>query len=67
MLGFEIGQRESGAPTAPHVSGAFGDLYGFKNLTHSMRIPNMCLALKLDNGKVVSSPIKELSGASHDA
>jgi len=27
---------------------------GFKNLTRSMRIPNMCLVLKLDNGKVVS-------------
>ena len=26
----------------------------FKDLTRAMRIPNMCLVLKLDNGKVVS-------------
>ena len=34
--------------------GACGAPNGFKNLTHFMRIPNMCLVLKLDNGKVVS-------------
>ena len=31
----------------------------FKNLTRAMRIPNMCLVLKLDNGKVVSFPLSE--------
>ena len=34
--------------------GAQGAPNGFKNLTRSMRIPNMCLVLKLDNEKVVS-------------
>ena len=36
------------------IWGAFGAPNGFKNVTRSMRIPNMCLLLKLDNGKVVS-------------
>ena len=35
-------------------SGAYGASNGFKNVTRSLRIPNMCLVLKLDNGKVVS-------------
>ena len=26
---------------------------GFKTLTSAMRVPNMCLVLKLDNGKVI--------------
>ena len=43
-----------GAPMVPQISGAFGTPNGFKNLTRSMRIPNMCLVLKSDNGKVVS-------------
>ena len=34
--------------------GAFGAPNGFQNVTRSMRIPNMCLVLKSDNGKVVS-------------
>ena len=34
--------------------GAQGAPNGFKNLTRSMMIPNMCLVLKLDNGKEVS-------------
>ena len=34
--------------------GALGAPNSFKNVTRSMRIPNMCLVLKLDNGKVVS-------------
>ena len=33
---------------------AFGAPNGLRNLTRAMRIPNMCLVLKLDNGKVVS-------------
>ena len=32
----------------------FGAPDGFKNLTRFMRNPNMCLVLKLDNGKMVS-------------
>ena len=39
---------------APSVPPLGGTPNGFKNLTRSMRIPNMCLVLKLDNGKVVS-------------
>ena len=35
-----------GAPSAPH---------SFKNFRRVMRVPNMCLVLKLDNGKVVST------------
>ena len=34
-----------GAPAAPH---------SFKNFRKVTRIPNMCLVLKLDNGKIVS-------------
>ena len=41
-------------PPAPQFSGASGAPNGFKNLTRAMMIPNMCLVLKLDNGKVVS-------------
>ena len=33
--------------------GAYG-AHSFKNVRRVMRIPNMCLVLKLDNGKVVS-------------
>ena len=44
---------EYGAPTAPHVSGAYG-AHSFKNFRRVIRIPNMYLALKLDNGKMVS-------------
>ena len=36
------------------IWGTFGAPNGFKNVTRPMRIPNMCLILKLDNGKVVS-------------
>ena len=36
------------------VQGAMQHPKWFKYLTRSMRIPNMCLVLKLDNGKVVS-------------
>ena len=36
------------------IWGTFGAPNGFKNLTRFMRIPNMCLVLKFDNGKVVS-------------
>ena len=43
-----------GVPSVPQISGACGAPNGFKNVTRSMRIPNMCLVLKLDNGKVVS-------------
>ena len=42
------------APSAPLSGGTCGAPNDFKNVTRSMRIPNMCLVLKLDNGKVVS-------------
>ena len=64
MLGFEIGQRESGAPTAPHVSGACG-AHGFKNFRRVIRILNMCLVLKLDNGIVVSIANKQTESWQH--
>ena len=44
---------QEGSPSAPFW-GTCGAPNGFKNLTRSMRIRNMCLVLKLDNGKVVS-------------
>ena len=51
-----------GISLAIRGSGAFGGgkknkigvPHSFKNLRRVMRIPNMCLVLKLDNGKVVS-------------
>ena len=48
-------------------SGAFGAPNGFKNLTRSMRIPNMCLVLKLDNGKVVSIANEQTESCQHPA
>ena len=42
---FGDGKKNSGACGAPN---------GFKKVTRSLRIPNMFLILKLDNGKVVS-------------
>ena len=41
------------APSAPVLGIAFG-AHSFKDVRRVMRIPNMCLVLKLDNGKVVS-------------
>jgi len=41
------------APSAPLLGGACG-AHSLKNFRRVMRIPNMCLVLKLDNGKVVS-------------
>ena len=38
-------KKKIGASTAPH---------SLKNFRRGMRIPNKCLVLKLDNGKVVS-------------
>ena len=40
--------------SAKKKMGARGATNGFKNFRRAMRIPNMCLVLKLDNGKVVS-------------
>ena len=40
-------------PSAPVLGVACG-AHNFKNVRRVMRIPNMCLVLKLDNGKVVS-------------
>ena len=36
------------------LGGAYGAQNGFKNFRWAIRIPNLCLVLKLDNGKVVS-------------
>ena len=41
------------APSVP-VLGVACDAHSFKNVRRVMRIPNMCLVLKLDNVKVVS-------------
>ena len=49
-----IKEKSIGAHRVPHIWGARGTPDGLKNLTRFMRIPNMCLVLKLDNGKVVS-------------
>ena len=38
---------------------------GFKKLSRSMRIPNMCLVLKLDNGKVVSIADEQTESQNH--
>ena len=46
--------KKNGVPAAPHILGAYGAPNGFKNWTRAMRIPNMCLVLKLDYGKGVS-------------
>ena len=50
--------KKFGVPTAPHYSGACG-AHSFKNFRRVMRIPNMSLVLKLDNGKVVSTQRKK--------
>ena len=42
------------APLAPLLGGTYSAPNGSKNFTCAMRIPNMCLVLKLNNGKVVS-------------
>jgi len=47
------GKKNIGVPTAPLLGGACG-AQSFKIFRRVMRIPNMCLVLKLDNGKVVS-------------
>ena len=47
-------KKKIGAPSVPQILGACGAPNGFKNVTRSIRIPNMCLVLKSDNGKVVS-------------
>ena len=44
-------KKKFGAPAAPQISGAPN---GFKNFTCAMRILNMCLVVKLDNGNVAS-------------
>ena len=47
-----------GGPLGAVAYAAFGG--DNKKLTRAMRIPNMCLVLKLDNGRVVSI-VNELS------
>ena len=41
------------APSGAAVSAAIKIIGDFKNFRGVMRIPNMCLLLKLDNGKMV--------------
>ena len=47
------------------IRGAFGAPNRFKCFRSVMRIPNMCLVLKLDNGKVVSIVDEQTDGQSH--
>ena len=49
---------------APHVSSAYG-VHNFKNFRRVMRIPNKCLVLKLDNGKVVSIANEQTDTQNH--
>ena len=51
---FSGDKKKIRAPPPRLSGGACGAPNGFKNVTRSMKIPNMCLVLKLDNGKVVS-------------
>ena len=52
---------------APPLGGAYGAPNGLKNLSWAMRIPNMCLILKLDNGKVVSMANEQTNRQNHRA
>ena len=47
-----VKEKKIGAPVAPLSRGTCAAPNGFKNVTSFMRIPNMCLVLKSDNGKV---------------
>ena len=52
-----MGQKKKiGAPAVPH---------SLRNFRRVMRIPNMCLVLKLDNGKVVSIANKQTESCPH--
>ena len=62
--GKRIRKNKFGAPRAPHVSGAC-DAHSFKNFRRVMRIPNMGLVLKLDNGKMVSIADERMDGQSY--
>ena len=53
---FSGGEKKSGAYSAPN---------GLKNFRRSMRIPNMSLVLKFDNGKVVSIANEQTESHSH--
>ena len=53
---FGGGKKKIGAPAAPH---------SFKYFCRFMRIPNGCLVLKLDNGKVVSIANEQTESYSH--
>ena len=48
--------KKFGAPWVPH---------SFKKFRRVMRIPNICLVLKLDNGKVVSIANEQTESHSH--
>ena len=49
------------------IWGSFVAPNGFESVTRSMRIPNMCLVLKLDNGKVVSIADGQTDRQNHTA
>ena len=49
-------KKKIGAPSAPH---------SFNNFRRVMRVPNMCLVLKLDNGKVVSIANEQTESPNH--
>ena len=53
------------APPAPLSGGACGATNGFKNVTRSIGIPNMCLVLKSDNGKVVFIANRQIESQNH--
>ena len=52
------------APSGPFLVGACG-AHKFKNFRRVMRIPNMCLVLKLDNGKLVAIANEQTESHSH--
>ena len=51
-------KKNFGTPAAP---------YGFNNFRRVMGIPNMCLVLKLDDGKVVSIANEQSDRQNHTA
>ena len=54
------------ARSAPLLGGACS-AHSFINVRRVMRVPNMCLVLKLDNGKVVSIANRQTESRNHRA
>ena len=59
-----LGRPMFRAPWAPVLGVACG-ARSFRNVCRVMRIPNMCLVLKLDNGKVVSIANRQIESQNH--